>query len=60
MQTIKRIAGWVLTGLALVLLMFRGNLGILPFLLVPALVFAWVTGWHANHATKLTTGNEKR
>jgi hypothetical protein len=51
---------WILVGLAILLLMFQGKIGLLAVVLPISLLLACAMMWSANHQNKLTRDREKR
>ena len=51
---------WILVGLAALLLMFQGRIGLLAVVLPISLLLACAMMWSGNHHTKLTRDHEKR
>jgi NhaP-type Na+/H+ or K+/H+ antiporter len=51
---------WILVGLAILLLMFHGRIGLLAFVLPISLLLACAMMWSGNHRSKLTHDHEKR
>jgi hypothetical protein len=51
---------WILVGLAILLLMFHGKIGLLAFVLPISLLLACTMMRSANHHSKLTHDHEKR
>jgi ABC-type bacteriocin/lantibiotic exporter with double-glycine peptidase domain len=51
---------WILVGLAILLLMLYGRIGLLAVVLPVSLILACATMWSGNHHAKLTRDHEKR
>ena len=51
---------WMLVGLAILLLMFQGRIGLLAVVLPISLLLACAMMWSANHHSELTRDPEKR
>jgi hypothetical protein len=51
---------WILIGLAVLLLMFHGRIGLLAVVLPISLLLACAAAWSGNRASDLTRGPEKR
>jgi hypothetical protein len=51
---------WILVGLAILLLMFQGRIGLLAVVLPISLLLACAMMWSGNHHTNLTRDHEKR
>jgi hypothetical protein len=51
---------WILVGLAILLLMLQGRIGLLAVILPISLLMACAMMWSGNHPTKLTRDAEKR
>jgi|HubBroStandDraft_4_1064222.scaffolds.fasta_scaffold1779291_2 hypothetical protein len=51
---------WILVGLAILLLMFHGRIGLLAFVLPISLLLACTMMRSGNHRSKLTHDHEKR
>lgn len=51
---------WILVGLAALLLMFQGRIGLLAVVLPLSLLLACAMMWSGDHRSKLTRDPEKR
>ncbi|MGO9648045.1 exported hypothetical protein [Candidatus Sulfotelmatobacter sp. SbA7] len=51
---------WILVGLAILLLMLQGRIGLLAVIMPISLLMACAMMWSGNHHTKLTRNHEKR
>jgi NhaP-type Na+/H+ or K+/H+ antiporter len=51
---------WILVGLAILLLMFHGRIGLLAVVLPISLLLACAMMWSGNHNDRLTRDPEKR